>query len=265
MRAWCALLWKESREELPKVLVGLGLCAVVLLLRQNAEFNEEFARSFGSWITNFIVVCGIALGMGLVAKESSKDTLSFLLGKPLSAAEVLLPKYVVGAVALLVLAAEAWATVYVDLEGLASRDYSFYSFSGFWYFSLKQFTEELGYVNMLLVHLTTGLVAYSLIFASSTVADHPLKGAALGILLLTVLDTLSDSVLHYFPALKPPLAFFSDRTTIVRMVSDSWLYFVRLSATAAVMAACAATSIALLRRFRGITSCSCTYTTSGYG
>ena len=252
MKAWRALLWKEGREELPKVLVGLGLCAVVVALRQNAEFNEEFAENFGFWITNFIVVCGVALGMGLVAKESSRGTLPFLLGKPLSAVEVLLPKYVIGAATLLVVAAGAWVTVYVDLEGLASRDYGFYGYSGAWYFSLKRFVEEVGYVNMLLVHLTTGLVAYSLVFASSTVADHPLKGAALGILLLVVLDALSDNVLHYFPAFEPSLAFFSDRTTIVRMVSDPWLYFVRLSATAVVMAACAAVSIALWRRFRGV-------------
>ena len=251
MRAWRALLWKESREELPKVLVGLGLCAVVVALRQNAEFNEEFARDFAFWITNFIVVCGVALGMGLVAKESSKGTLSFLLGKPLSVVEVLLPKYVVGAAALLVLAAGAWVTVYVDLEGLVSRRY-IYSSGGAWSIPLKQFAEEVGYVNMLLVHLTTGLVAYSLVFASSTVADHPLKGAALGILLLIVLDMVSDSVLHYFPAFEPPLAFLSDRATIVRMVGDPWLYFVRLSATAVVIAACAAVSIALWRRFRGV-------------
>ena len=252
MRAWRALLWKEGREELPKVLVGLGLCAVVVALRESVGFNEEFARNCARWITNFIVVCGIALGMGLVAKESSKGTLPFLLGKPLSAVEVLLPKYVVGAAALLVLAAGAWVTVYVDLEGLVSRRYIFYSSGGAWSLPLKQFAEEVGYVNMVLVHLTTGLVVYSLIFASSTVTDHPLKGAALGVLLLVVLDMLSDSVLHYFPALKPPLAFLSDRVAIVRMVSDSWLYFVRLSATAVVMAAFAAVSIALLRRFRGI-------------
>ena len=138
MRAWRALLWKESREELPKVLVGLGLCAMVVALRQNAEFNEEFARDFGMWITISILVCGGALGMGLVAKESSKGTLSFLLGKPLSAAEVLLPKYVVGAVALLVLVAGAWATVYLDLEGLASKGYSVYSGGGAWYPSVKR-------------------------------------------------------------------------------------------------------------------------------
>ena len=252
MRAWRALLWKESREELPKVLVGLGLCAVVVALRQNAEFNEVFAQDFARGITNFIVVCGIALGMGLVAKESSKGTLSFLLGKPLSAVEVLLPKYVVGAAALSAVAAGAWAAVYVDLEGLASRSYSLYSSSGAWNFSLKQFAEEVGYVNMLLVHLTTGLVAYSLIFASSTVADHPLKGAALGILLVVVFLMSFEIVLHYFPAFEPSLAFLSGRATIVRMLSDPWLYFVRLSATAAVMAACAAVSIALLRRFRGI-------------
>ena len=236
------------------MLVGLGLCAVVVALRQNADFNEEFAQDFGIAGLRYLLSWSVAvvLGMGLVAKESGKGTLSFLLGKPLSAVEVLLSKYVVGAVALLVVAAGAWMTVYLDLEGLASRGYSFYSGSGHWYFPLKQFAEEVGYVNMLLVHLTTGLVAYSLVFASSTVADHPLKGAALGILLLVVFLMSFDIVLDYFPALEPPLAFFSGRATIVRMLGDPWLYFVRLSATAVVMAACAAVSIALLRRFRGV-------------
>ena len=255
MRAWRALLWKEGREELPKVLVGLGLCAVVVALRQNAEFNEEFARDFGMWITIFTMVCGGMLGMGLVAKESSKGTLSFLLGKPLSAQEVLLPKYVVGAVALLVLVAGAWATVYLDLEGLASKGYSIYSGGGAWYPSVKRLAEEVGYVNMLLVSLTPGLIAYSVIFASSTVADHPLKGAALGTLLLIVLIPSADNVLKYFPALKPFFSFnpgISFRGTVVRIVGDPWGLLVRLGATAAVMAACAAGSIALLRHFRGV-------------
>ena len=137
MRAWRALLWKEGREELPKVLVGLGLCAVVVALRQNAEFNEDFARNFNEWIAIFVVVCGIVLGMDSIAKESSKGTLSFLLGKPLSAVEVLLPKYVVGAAALLVVTAGAWATVYLDLEGLASKGFSIYGSSGAWSPHLK--------------------------------------------------------------------------------------------------------------------------------
>ena len=203
MKAWRALLWKEGREELPKVLVGLGLCAVVVALRQNAEFNEEFAESFGFWITNFIVVCGVALGMGLVAKESSRGTLPFLLGKPLSAVEVLLPKYVVGAVALLVLAAGAWVTVYVDLEGLASRGH-IYGYSGAWYFSLKRFVEEVGYVNMLLVHLTTGLVAYSLVFASSTVADHPLKGRSWALCCWSSWTRYPTTCFTIFPRLSHP-------------------------------------------------------------
>ena len=255
MRAWRALLWKESREELPKVLVGLGLCAVVVALRQNAAFNDEFARNFGGWITMFIVVCGGVLGMGLVAKESSKGTLSFLLGKPLSALEVLLPKYVVGAAALLVLAAGAWVTVYVDLEGLASRGYSLYSHSGAWYPSVKRLVEKVGYVNMLLFSLTPGLIAYSVIFVCSTVANHPLKGVVLGTLLLTVLIPAAGNVLQYFPALKPFFSFdpgISFRGTVVRIVGDPWGYLVRLGATAAVMALGVAVSIALLRRFRGI-------------
>ena len=255
MRAWRALLWKESREELPKVLVGLGLCAVVVALRQNAEFNEGFAQDFGTWITISILVCGGVLGMGLVAKESSKGTLSFLLGKPLSAQEVLLPKYVVGSVALLVLVAGAWATVYVDLEGLASRGFSIYSGSGAWYPSVKRLAEEVGYVNMLLVSLTPGLIAYSVIFASSTVANHPLKGATLGTLLLIILVLAADDVLRYFPALKPFFSFnlgVSFRGTVVRIVGDPWGYLVRLGVTAAVMAAGVAVSIALFRRFRGV-------------
>ena len=255
MRAWRALLWKEGREELPKVLVGLGLCAVVVALRQNAEFNAEFARDFGAWITIFTMVCGIALGMSLVAKESSRGTLSFLLGKPLSAVEVLLPKYVVGAAALSVLAAGAWVTVYVDLEGLASRGFSIYSHSGAWYPSVKRVAEEVGYVNMLLFSLTPGLIAYSVIFACSTMADHPLKGAALGTLLLIVLVPSADNVLKYFPALKPFFSFnpgISFRGTVVRIVGDPWGYLVRVGATAAVMAAGVAISIALLRGFRGV-------------
>ena len=255
MRAWRALLWKEGREELPKVLVGLGLCAVVVALRQNAEFNGEFAQDFGMWITISILVCGSVLGMGLVAKESGKGTLSFLLGKPLSAVEVLLPKYVVGAAALLVLAAGAWATVYLDLEGLASRGFGIYSGSGTWYPSVKRLTEEVGYVNMLLFSLTPGLIAYSVIFACSTVADHPLKGAALGTLLLIVLIPSANNVLQYFPALKPLFSFnpgISFQGTVVRIVENPWGYLVRVGATAAVMAAGVAVSIALLRRFRGV-------------
>ena len=255
MRAWRALLWKESREELPKVLVGLGLCAVVVALRQNAEFNAEFAQDFGMWITISILVCGSVLGMSLVAKESGKGTLSFLLGKPLSAVEVLLPKYVVGAAALSVLAAGAWATVYLDLEGLASRGFSIYSGSGAWYPSVKRIAEEVGYVNMLLFSLTPGLIAYSVIFACSTMADHPLKGAALGTLLLIVLIPSADNVLKYFPALKPLFSFnpgISFRGTVVRIVENPWGYLVRVGATAAVMAAGVAVSIALLRRFRGV-------------
>ena len=256
MRVWRALLWKEGREELPKVLVGLGLCAVVVALRQNAEFNGEFARDFGAWITISILVCGGVLGMDLVAKESSKGTLSFLLGKPLSAVEVLLPKYVVGAAALLVLAAGAWVTVYVDLEGLASRGFSTYSHSGAWYPSVKRIAEEVGYVNMLLVSLTPGLIAYSVIFACSTMADHPLKGVALGTLLLIVLVPSAYNVLKYFPALEPSFSFNPGinfgGTGVVRIVGDPWVYPVRLGATAVVMAAGVAVSIALLRRFRGV-------------
>ena len=103
--------------------------------------------------------------------------------------------------------------------------------------------------------LTSVLAIYSLIFASSPVTDHPLKGAALGILLLIALGIgiEASNLLEYFPALKPAFYFNigMGKDKIVRLVGDPWLYFVRLGATVAAMAAGVAVSIALLRRFRG--------------
>ena len=154
----------------------------------------------GRGLRSSILVCGGVLGMGLVAKESSKGTLSFLLGKPLSAQEVLLPKYVVGSVALLVLVAGAWATVYLDLEGLASRGYNLYGYTGDWYFSLKQFAEEVGYVNMLLVSPYDGIGSLQPDLRQFDGVRSPAQRGDLGQLCCwSSWIMLSDSVLQLFP------------------------------------------------------------------
>ena len=246
MRAWRALLWKESREELPKVLVGLGLCAMVFALRQLPGFNVEYSQNFAQLIMTFLMIYGVVLGMDLVAGESSKGTLPFLLGKPLAAAGVLLPKYFIGVTALFIVAAGAWATAYLDIEGLAFR--------GYWMAYNGRIVEDVGFVHLLLICITPGLIVYSLIFLGSVVADHPVKGAAIGILMMIVFSGLSGKLPQWFPQLDQFLFFnpgIDSRGRIIRMVSDAKLYGARLGFAAVVMSASIAVAVALFRRFRG--------------
>ena len=46
MSALYALLWKEGREILPKVLVAVALAVVVCLMRNNVDFNRSYAEGF---------------------------------------------------------------------------------------------------------------------------------------------------------------------------------------------------------------------------
>ena len=46
MRVLYALLWKEGREILPKVLVIVALAALVYLMRHNADFNRIFSENY---------------------------------------------------------------------------------------------------------------------------------------------------------------------------------------------------------------------------
>ena len=74
-----ALLWKEGREILPKVLVGVALAVVVCLMRNNADFNRSYAESFEGLIMGGLAVMAIVLAMDAIARERSTGTLSFLL------------------------------------------------------------------------------------------------------------------------------------------------------------------------------------------
>ena len=110
-----ALLWKEGREILPKVLVAVALAAVVCLMRNNADFSRSYVASFEELIIGGLVVAAIVLGMDAIARERSTGTLSFLLDKPVAGATVLTVKFLLGLGGLLLVALMAWATVYIDL------------------------------------------------------------------------------------------------------------------------------------------------------
>ena len=121
MRVLYALLWKEGREILPKVLVIVALAALVYLMRHNADFNRIYAEGFEILIMGGLVVMAIVLAMDAIARERSTGTLSFLLDKPVAGATVLAVKFLVGLGGLLLVALVAWATVYIDLDSLETN------------------------------------------------------------------------------------------------------------------------------------------------
>ena len=88
-----ALLWKEGREILPKVLVGVALAVVVYLMRNNADFNRSYAGGFEGLIMGGLAVMAIVLAMDAIARERSTGTLSFLIDKPIAGATVLTVKF----------------------------------------------------------------------------------------------------------------------------------------------------------------------------
>ena len=119
-----ALLWKEGREILPKVLVAVALAVVVCLMRRNANFNSSYVASFEELIIGGLVVVAIVLGMDAIARERSAGTLSFLLDKSVTGATVLAVKFLLGLGGLLLVELMAWATVYIDLASLeVEREY----------------------------------------------------------------------------------------------------------------------------------------------
>ena len=115
MSALYALLWKEGREILPKILVAVALAALVCLMRHNVDFNRSYIEDFEVLIMGGLVMMAILLAMDAIARERNTGTLSFLLDKPVASATVLAVKFLLGLGGLLLVALVAWATVYYRL------------------------------------------------------------------------------------------------------------------------------------------------------
>ena len=170
MSALYALLWKEGREILPKVLVGVALAALVCLMRNNVDFNRSYAAGFEDLITGGLVVMVIVLAMDAIARERSTGSLSFLLDKPVAGATVLTVKFLLGLGGLLLVALMAWATVYIDLASLeVEREYLAYKLVT---------VQSVDYASMVALSFTQFALLYALIFIGSVVTDHPFKGAS---------------------------------------------------------------------------------------
>ena len=241
-----ALLWKEGREILPKVLVAVALAVVVCLMRRNADFNSSYVASFEELIIGGLVVMAIVLAMDAIARERSTGTLSFLLDKPVAGATVLAVKFLVGLGGLLLVALMAWATVYIDLASLeASRAWLAYKLVT---------VQSIDYASMVALSFTQFSLLYALIFIGSVVADHPFKGTAVGVALAVVLGGfLTGPATAIFPLLNryPLVAIgLDDQGHLVRLATDSARFWVKVLANMVLTAAALMVAAVLLRRYR---------------
>ncbi len=241
-----ALLWKEGREILPKVLVGVALAVVVCLMRNNVDFNRSYAEGFEVLIMGGLVVMAIVLAMDAIARERSTGTLSFLIDKPVAGATVLTVKFLLGLGGLLLVALMAWTTVYIDLASLeVERSWLAY----------KPITvQSIDYTSMVALSFTQFSLLYALIFIGSVVTDHPFKGVAVGIALAVILGVfLTGPATAIFPILnRYPLVSIGldDQGHLVRLATDSARFWVKVLANLGLTVAVLAMAVVLLRRYR---------------
>ena len=241
-----ALLWKEGREILPKVLVGIALAVVVCLMRNNADFNRSYAEGFEGLIMGGLVVMAIMLAMDAIARERSTGTLSFLLDKPVAGATVLAVKFLLGLGGLLLVELMAWATVYIDLASLeVEREYLAYKLVT---------VQSIDYASMVALSFTQFSLLYALIFIGSVVTDHPFKGVAVGIALAVAVGVfLTGPATAILPILNryPLIAIGLDaQGHLVRLATDSARFWVKVLANLGLTVAALAVAVALLRRYR---------------
>ena len=246
MSALYALLWKEGREILSKVLVAVALAVVVCLMRNNVDFNRSYAEGFEVLIMGGLVVMAIVLAMDAIARERSTGTLSFLIDKPVTGAAMLAVKFLLGLGGLLLVALMAWATVYIDLASLeANHEWLAYKLVT---------VQSIDYASMVALSFTQFSLLYTLVFIGSVVADHPFKGAAVGIALAVVLGVfLTGPATAIFPLLNryPLLAVgLDDQGHLVRLATDSARFWVKVLANLALTAAALVVAVVLLRRYR---------------
>ena len=241
-----ALLWKEGREILPKVLVGVALAVVICLMRNNADFNRSYSVGFEELITVGLVLMAIVLAMDAIARERSTGTLSFLIDKPVAGATVLTVKFLLGLGGLLLVSLVAWATVYIDLASL-EVEHSWLAY--------KLITvQSIDYASMVSLSFTQFSLLYALIFIGSVVTDHPFKGAAVGIALAVILGVfLTGPATAIFPILNryPLVAIgLDDQGHLVRLATDSARFWVKVLANLGLTVAVLAVAVVILHRYR---------------
>ena len=174
-----ALFWKEARESAYKVCACAGLAMIVGLV-----FSQwEFAPADVNVVSHAVGLFGaVLMGMDAIARERSRNTLPFLLCRPLALWKTLLTKFLVGAVGLLVVLASYWGGVFIDM----AIDGNFIDKLGFFPprslilwpgWQPDEILADVGYGRTVLLWFLASMIPYALSVLVSTLTNHPLKAA----------------------------------------------------------------------------------------
>ncbi|NKB68853.1 MAG: hypothetical protein GKR89_17445 [Candidatus Latescibacteria bacterium] len=173
MNAIRALIWKEGREQAYKVLVGLGFCLALLLLRLDADFNKELIRWDGILGQLFGLAAAALLAIDAVAGERSRGTWALMSSRPLGLERLLAVKFVVGALGLLLLIGGYWAVIY-------ALPYAWVGIENRYVFDII-LLREVGYWGQIFLFYTGFLMLYACCFLGSAWAVRPVMGLANGL------------------------------------------------------------------------------------
>lgn len=241
-----ALLWKEWRENLYKVGVGLGICLLLLLLRLWYKFNSAFTDVVQVWAGVIGCLTAGVLAMDAVAGERTRGTLDFLLARPTTPLRILLPKFAVGAGGLLVVVAGFWLTVYgVPFPG--GEDGTLANWA----------VADVPWLAMVFTWYVPLLAVYALIFFASVATENPAEAAATGCIMglaslygyFTLSELVPEVEAWRIPQLMLDLGMGSTGN-VVRMANTASVQALRVAVAGAVVVAAFGASLALLARHR---------------
>ena len=244
------LLWKDYRENLYKVLLGLGACLAVHLLRLNERFNAEFSDDVDAWALSFGLVAAPVFAMEMLAGEKNRGTLDFLLIRPLAPAHILAMKFLVGAAGLLIVMTGFWlmayATPIVPVEGSRIPPVA------------AAIMLDVGMAAMIQIWFLPMLVAYSLAFLGSAATSDPVKAVAAGALVLYGLGLALFMLMRLGLVTKiwlDPIVgiHFNSMGSLVRIAEEEWLRARSIAVVAAVCAALYAIAVLKITRLRAVT------------
>ena len=206
-----ALIWKEGREAIYKIAVGVCLGLFVGLTINLDNYPDPNAINFTFEQISFLVgLCGaVLMGMDIMAGERRRGTLPFLLSRPLRPDLLLGVKFAVGAAGLLVVLAAYWAGVYLGMPGWGNPN-SLWGFFGPGYHDIgtiyiETILTDVGYVRIVLLWFFLFLILYTAVFLASVFSDRSAQAVIIGLMTVwvglfclgIVVLLFSDAVWYY--------------------------------------------------------------------
>ena len=263
-----ALIWKEGREAIYKIAIGvcLGLFVGVTINPDNDTYPSNVFNFTFEQISFLVGLCGaVLMGMDVMAGERRRGTLPFLLSRPLRPDMLLGVKFAVGAAGLLVVLAAYWAGVYLGMPGWGDPNFLWGFFGPALHASnhIEAILTDVGYVRMVLLWFFLFLILYTAVFLASVFSDRSAQAVIIGLMtawiglfcLGIVILLFSDAIWYYLMLVFHTVLDYD--AGILRRAFDPPLFLARVAgavllAGGVVLWACRAFREQASRRFQWI-------------